>query len=207
MWPADPRRITTAAATLAETVRGVAKQLAPGDDDQATGSTLWTGRSRHRQKVLATAMAEGAAMHLDRHPVSGRMTVPGVVDVLAGLADRNHHLLPMRLVAEFVMQMQQRAREHLGAAEAKVLVGGPVAIDDACGGRIDQVDRIGQMIEERGQQGGRATYPASGRWRAVNAGWMIDHDSGNILMASQPTSIGPDQHPCHTRGARRGWRT
>ena len=48
LWPADPRRISDTASAVVETLRGVAKQLAPSDEEQHTGSTLWTGRSRQR---------------------------------------------------------------------------------------------------------------------------------------------------------------
>ena len=48
MWPADPSRLTDAVSTLVDTVKGAMSQLAPSEEESHSGSTLWTGRSRHR---------------------------------------------------------------------------------------------------------------------------------------------------------------
>ena len=49
MWPADPSRIGSTVETAVDTVRGAATQLRPSDDESASGSPLWSGRSRHRR--------------------------------------------------------------------------------------------------------------------------------------------------------------
>nr|WHW29233.1 putative wax ester synthase/acyl-CoA:diacylglycerol acyltransferase [uncultured bacterium] len=48
MWPADPSRLTDAVGTFVDTVKGAVAQLSPSEAESHSGSTLWTGRSRHR---------------------------------------------------------------------------------------------------------------------------------------------------------------
>ena len=48
LWPADPSRITGTVSSAVETVSSAVSQLRPSDEDRASGSPLWTNRSRHR---------------------------------------------------------------------------------------------------------------------------------------------------------------
>ena len=48
MWPADPSRLTDKVSSLVDTVKGAVSQLSPSEEESHSGSTLWTGRSRHR---------------------------------------------------------------------------------------------------------------------------------------------------------------
>ena len=84
MWPADPSRIGTTVETALDTVRGAAKQLRPGDEEAASGSPLWSGRSRHRR-------LEWVRLPVDDLKRIGRLGGGTVNDAfLAGLAEAGH---------------------------------------------------------------------------------------------------------------------
>jgi WS/DGAT/MGAT family acyltransferase len=84
MWPADPSRIGDTVGTAVDTVRGAATQLRPGDEESASGSPLWSGRSRHRH-------FDWVRLHVDDLKRIGKLGGGTVNDAfLAGLAEAGH---------------------------------------------------------------------------------------------------------------------
>lgn len=84
LWPADPSRIGDTAGTAVDTVRSIGAQLTPSPDQEASGSPLWTERSRGRH-------LEWVRLDVDDLKRTGKALGGTMNDVfLAGLADATH---------------------------------------------------------------------------------------------------------------------
>ena len=84
MWPADPSRATDTFTTAVDTVRGAVTQIRPGDAEEAAGSPLLSGRSRHRR-------FEWVRLRVDDVKQIGRLGGGTANDAfLAGLAEAAH---------------------------------------------------------------------------------------------------------------------
>lgn len=81
LWPADPRRALTKASSVASLATSTARQVLPSGDDDASGSSLWRERSRHRR-------LEHVRVSVDDLKAAGRAVGASLNDaMLAGLAE------------------------------------------------------------------------------------------------------------------------
>nr|WHW29201.1 putative wax ester synthase/acyl-CoA:diacylglycerol acyltransferase [uncultured bacterium] len=84
LWPADPRRVTETVETTVDTVKAVARQLGPRDEDKSPGSPLWATRSRHRH-------LEWVRVDVDELKAAGKALGGSVNDAfMAGLVEAVH---------------------------------------------------------------------------------------------------------------------
>ncbi len=84
MLPADPSRLPDRVGTVVDTVRSTVSQLAPSDGEAASGSPLWSNRSRHRR-------LEWVQLDVADLKAAGKSAGGTVNDAfLAGLAEAAH---------------------------------------------------------------------------------------------------------------------
>jgi hypothetical protein len=138
MWPADPSRIGSAAGTVVDTVKGAASQILPSDEEAASGSPLWSGRSRHRH-------LEWVQLHVDDLKRIGKLADGTVNDAfLAGLAEaayRYHRERGTRIESvnsSFVLSTRND-RKAGGNAFAPVPVRLPA-------GKMSPVERVAAVV-------------------------------------------------------------
>ena len=116
--------------------------------------------ARHRQEVLAPVQHEGGGDHFHRHFVAVAVAVAADEDIGRLLADRGGDRRPLRQAAHILLQAEHRVVQHLFARQPQHRPGRAVGPQHGGSLRVQQVDGVRHLVEERGGRGNRWRHGA-----------------------------------------------
>ena len=107
----------------------------------------------------------GVHLHVDLVPVGVAVAANEGEAVLG--PDRRRDLRPLGHPGDVDLQAQHALVEHVLAGEAQHRPGSPVAPHDSGGGGVDEIDRVGHVVE----QGGGFGQGAAVRHESCTVAW------------------------------------